>query len=110
MYALVAIILKLFKTIRLIWIFYKSFLVLSLFINLCCISIFWNHGFSSFSVIFWLKMATLALTYYFINTYKNKEYYYYLNLGISKFLLWIVSLSFDFVLFISLIILTNTFR
>ena len=49
---------------------------------------------------------SLGLTYYFINSYKNKEYYYYQNLGVSKSFLWAVTLTFDFALFIFLIIQT----
>ena len=98
--------MRLFKTIPLIWSFYKSFLLLSLVITTCCLSIFWKYGFSAFIVLFWLKIITLGLTYYFINSYKNKEYYYYQNLGVSKVLLWTVTLTFDFALFIFLIIQT----
>jgi len=79
-------------------------------ITACCIGIFWQHGFSVFDGLFWLKIATLGLTYYFINDYKNKEYYYYQNLGVSRILLWVVILSFDFALFIFLIIQTYKFK
>lgn len=53
---------------------------------------------------------TMALIYYFININKKKEYYYYQNLGISKTLLWAASLTFDFILFIFLLILTYFLR
>jgi len=102
--------MQLFKTIRLIWTFYRSFCFVSLIINACCLSIFWKYGYSVFFEVFWLKIATLGLTYYFISNYKNKEYYYYLNLGISKVLLWVVTLTFDFALFIFLIIQTYKFK
>lgn len=92
-----------FKTIRLIWTFYKSFLLASLVITACCLSLFWTYGFSIFVAIFWFKIFTLALTYYFINSYKSKEYYYYFNLGVSKTLLWVVTLGFDLALFLFLI-------
>ncbi len=74
--------MQLFKKIRIIWTFYQSFLILSLIITGSCISIFWKYGFAVFSQLFWFKIITLGLTYYFINSYKNKEYYYYQNLGI----------------------------
>ena len=99
-----------FKVIRLIWTFHRSFFLISLIITACCLSIFRQYGFNTFSVLFWLKIATLGLTYYFINGYKNKEYYYYRNLGVSKTLLWTATLIFDFTLFIFLIIQTNKFR
>lgn len=92
-----------FKTIRLIWTFYKSFLFVSLLITTCCIYFFDKFGFKVFIGLFWFKIATMALTYYFINSYKSKEYYYFQNLGISKALLWTATLLFDFALFIFLI-------
>jgi hypothetical protein len=98
------------KAARLIWTFYKNFLFSSLIITTCCLSAFWKYSFSAFSGLFWLKITTLALTYYFINQSKNKEYHYYQNLGISKLLLWASTFLFDFALFISLIILIHNFR
>ena len=95
-----------FKTIRLIGTFYRSFLFASIVITVCCLSLFWKYGFSIFEVLFWIKISTLGLTYYFINSYKSKEYYYYLNLGVSKVLLWTATLTFDFGLFLFLIIQT----
>jgi len=98
------------KTIRLILTFYKNFLLASLIITAGCVCIFWKYGFTTFLVLFWFKVATLALIYYFINNYKSKEYYYYQNLGISKVLLWAFTLTFDFTLFIFLIIQTSHLR
>ncbi len=94
------------KKIKLIWLFYKSFLLASSVITVCCLALFWKNGFSVFIGIFWFKIITLGLIFYFINEYKSKEYYYYQNLGISKTLLWISILTFDFTLFIFLIIQT----
>ncbi len=98
------------KTIRLTWTFYKGFLLSSLLINTCCLIVFGSYGFAVFVELFWFKMATLGLTYYFINNYKNKEYYYYLNLGVSKVVLWTMTLLFDLALFIFLFILINQFK
>ncbi|MFZ6024663.1 MAG: hypothetical protein ACOYVG_09460 [Bacteroidota bacterium] len=98
------------RTIRLISSFYQSFLLFSILITTCCISIFWEHGFGSFITIFWFKIASLGLTYYFINSYKRKTYYYYFNLGLSKTILWTATLVFDFMLFLLLIILTYKIR
>jgi len=96
--------MQLQKTMRLIWTFYRSFVFASGLITFCSLVLFWQYGFSIFVVLFWFKVITLGLTFYFINNYKNKEYYYYQNLGISKALLWITTLIFDFTLFILLII------
>ncbi|PKP17417.1 MAG: hypothetical protein CVU05_15575 [Bacteroidetes bacterium HGW-Bacteroidetes-21] len=61
---------------------------------------------SVLQVLFWFKLATLALIFYYINSYKKNEFYYYKNLGISKHKLWIPILVFDFSVFlISVIIL-----
>jgi hypothetical protein len=102
--------MKLLKTIRLIGTFYKSFLLLSVVITSSCMILFWEYGIDIFVALFWLKIATLAITCWFINSYKNKEYYYYQNLGISKALLWGATLIFDFVLFIFLIVQTYKFK
>ena len=95
-----------FKIIRLIWTFYKNFLILSAIINFFCLRTLWFNGLSSFFGIFWCKVMTLGVTYYFVNNNKKYEYYYYLNLGVPKTLLWTATLSFDFVLFLLILILT----
>ena len=64
------------KTIRLIFTFYKGFLLASIIITSCCGLIFWEYGLSVFRALFWLKISTLAISFYFINTYKAREYYY----------------------------------
>ncbi|OKL40269.1 hypothetical protein A3841_18260 [Pontibacter flavimaris] len=58
-----------------------------------------------FGMLFWFKVASLGLIYYFINSYKRKHYYYYLNLGLSRTVLWAATLGFDLFLFIFLIVL-----
>jgi hypothetical protein len=98
--------MKYLKTTKLIWTFYKSFLLLSLIITAFCIKVFWMFEFRSFFGIFWCKVITLGITYYFINANKSKEYYYYQNLGITKAMLWTTTIAFDFILFLSSIILT----
>lgn len=86
--------------------FYRSFLFASLLMTAICITVFWKNGIESFMAIFWFKIAATCLLYYFVNTYKAKEFYYYQNLGISKQKLWTVSLGFDFLIFIiSLIVI-----
>ena len=85
-------------------------MALSFLITATCLVLFWEYGFGVFSTLFWFKIGTLGLTFYFINNYKNKEYYYYQNLGVSKVLLWSATLSFDFALFIFLIIQEYTFK
>ena len=100
--------MRLTATIRLIARFYRSFIVAAALITACCMVIFFEYGYSVFMAVFWLKAGTMAILYRYINRYKQQEYYYYYNLGISKKLLWITTLSFDFILFI--ILLTQTYK
>jgi hypothetical protein len=71
--------------------------------------LFWEYHFYIFAILFWLKAATLGITFIYKNGYKANEYYYYQNLGVSKTLLWSVSIIFDFSLFILLIFITSKF-
>ena len=102
--------MQLFKTIRLIACFYRSFALASALITACCLLLFIEYGYSIFNAVFWLKLSAMAIIYWFINSYKQAEFYYYHNLGISKFLLWGATLVFDFVLFILLLTQINKFR
>lgn len=86
--------------LRLILSFYRSFAFASATLTFACISIVYANGIYAFTVVFWFKMATLGLIFYFINNYKKHELYYYKNLGVSKWMLWIPTLTFDFILFI----------
>jgi len=95
------------RTLRLILSFYRSFAFASITLTFACISIVYTNGIGAFTVVFWFKMATLGLIFYFINNYKKHELYYYKNLGVSRWMLWIPTLTFDFILFIVLTILIH---
>jgi hypothetical protein len=97
-------------TIRLVWTFSKGYVLASLIVTLCCLFLFWEFGPGIFIALFWLKAVTMTMTFFLVNNYKKREYYYYQNLGISKVALWVISLSFDFILFVFLILQTNKFR
>jgi hypothetical protein len=58
-------------------------------------------------VLFWSKVLTGAVIYFFVNEYKQKEYYYYHNLGLSKKQLWVATAGFDFGVFILSIVITH---
>jgi hypothetical protein len=60
--------------------------------------------------LFWFKIISLGLIFYYFHTFKNEVFYYYKNLGITKKQLWLTALSFDFLLFLILLILTLKFR
>ena len=98
------------KTVRLLFTFYKNFIAFSLVITLSGISIYWKYGLESFTALFWTKLITFGITYFVVHTSKYQEYFYYQNLGISRLLLWSVTLAFDFLLFIILIIITHQIR
>jgi hypothetical protein len=97
------------KKIALIWSFYKNFIFLSLLITLICAFLLWEYRFVIFPILFWIKVATLGISYIFINSYKKNEYYYYSNLGLSRSLLWSGSIVFDLSVFILLMFITTKF-
>jgi len=94
----------------LIWTFYKSFIIPSMAITICCIDLIWEANFRIIGILFWFKIATLGLIFCFVNSYKSKQYYYYQNLGISKVMLWVTTLVFDVFVFILLVILAYKFK
>ena len=65
--------------------------------------LFWEYGMSIYAVLFWFKLFTLGVVFVFIRSYKSKEFYYYLNLGLSRTVLWISTFCFDFSLFLFLL-------
>ena len=67
--------------------------------------LFSEYGMSIFATLFWLKAATIGLTVFFISSYKNKEFYYYQNLGVSKLLLGVSTSLFDFLLWLTISII-----
>jgi hypothetical protein len=98
------------RIIRLIFTFYRGFILVSFFITAICVELFWKYGLSIYATLFWFKLSTLGVIYYFVNTNKAREYYYFRNLGISKALLWTSTLIFDFICFILFILLSYKFR
>jgi len=93
-----------------LWTFYKSFLFVSLVVTAFCLQLVGRYGIGAFGDALWLKLATLGLTWFFINDFRSKEYYYYQNLGISKILLWTSTILFDLALFIVLVIILSHFK
>lgn len=87
------------KTIRLILTFYRSFFLAAAVLTAACGFLFFTYHFSIVGAVLGFKIATNALVWYFINSFKAQEFYYYQNLGLSKRWLWSVTLSIDFVLF-----------
>jgi len=96
------------KQLRLILTFYKSFAIASFLITFICLGLmygFGKNGIHMIQVFFWFKIFTLAVIVYSTNSYKKNQFYYYRNLGISKMKLWLPILIFDFLFFITTIII-----
>jgi hypothetical protein len=94
------------RTFRAILSFYSSFAFLGFLLTAACLTIVYTNGIATFTLLFWFKIGTMWLTYYFTDSYKSKEYYYYDNLGISKRTLWVPALAFDFTVFmVSMVVL-----
>ena len=68
--------MKFSRTIRLLLSFYRSFFFLN---------------------------TLITLVFFYIRSYKHKEFYYYQNLGLSRGLLWTTTFCFDFALFLFLL-------
>jgi len=106
--------MQLLRTIRLLGTFYRSFLAVSIVVDLGSAVLF--HIFFSVEpirelvAIFWIKVVTLGLSIYFVNEQKKKEYYYYQNLGISKRFLWIILCSVDWLILIITLFITSLFQ
>jgi len=84
--------------------FYNTFSPTSLLLSGICTYFCFKHGASIYSILFWFKLATLALTYFYIREYKSKEFFYYQNHGISKNKTLTISFTFDLLIYITLTI------
>lgn len=92
------------RFLRLILTFYSTYSFSSILLSIISAGIFWKSGMSFFVVIFWFKLLSMGFIITYIDQYRKNEYLYYRNLGLSKSALWIFSLVFDFILFVSLLI------
>jgi len=101
---------SLFLRAGLVLTFYRSFVAASAVITTCCAGLFWRYGFGVFVGLFWLKVLSLGVLFYFVNDFKRAEYYYYHNLGMSKHILWTCAFALDFGLFVVALIAASNFR
>lgn len=92
------------KFLRLILTFYNTYSISSILISLISACIFLKTGISFFVAVFWFKLLSMGFIITYIDQYRQREYLYYRNLGLSKSALWTFSLTFDFILFVSLLI------
>lgn len=99
-----------YRALRLFRTFYSNFVLFAVLMDALSMVILWRSGLSVLGALFWFKVATMGISYYFVNGFKSQEYYYYRNLGYSKGLLWGVTLCFDFLLFILLLAFTHQLK
>jgi hypothetical protein len=78
---------------------------MTILLSLACACIFIGNGISVFAPLFWFKITTLALIYYYIREYKSREFYFYKNLGIGRRALWIFSISLDLAIYFVVIVI-----
>ena len=104
------LILKWYRSLRIIIVFYKNFILLSLLLNVVCNRLFYLFGFSIFFGLFWIKMVSYLVAFYFVNSNKKNEYFFYQNIGFKRKFLWTITIVFDFILFIITIITTNAIK
>lgn len=99
--------LKFTRTIRLLFTFYRGFFIPCFLITLICAILFREYGRSIFSTLLLLKLGSMALVFFFIRSYKSREFIYYMNLGLSRTYLWTTTLLFDFFLYLLLLLLVH---
>jgi hypothetical protein len=98
------------KKLGLILHFYKSFAPASWPITFSAMIIAHTHGPDTLIPLIWYKIITSAVIIYLVHSFRPEGFYYYKNLGTSKLLLWVSTLSFDFILFIASLVLTLKIR
>jgi hypothetical protein len=95
--------LQLFRTIRLLFTFYKGFCFASILITGICLALYGKYGEAIWTPLICLKLLTLLMIYFFINSYKQDQFYYYRNLRLTKWMLWSATLGFDIALYLLLL-------
>ncbi|MCI1779685.1 MAG: hypothetical protein LKI53_06995 [Bacteroidales bacterium] len=97
------------KKLRLYFTFYKSFGFVSLSISIVCAYFLFSYGIYALASLFWFKIITLMLIFFYIRNYKADESYFYKNLGVGERKLWIFSIIFDLTVFFLLAIIALSF-
>lgn len=98
------------RTLNLLYRFYLSFCLVSIIMTLVSMVLLFQLGLGAAVIILWFKIITMVIFAWYINSYKSKEFYYYRNLGLSKFKLFAWTLGFDFVVFVLLMVSVNFVR
>jgi len=98
------------KTLRLLITFYKSYAFASIVITIATLHFTCVGGFAMFASLLWVKIITFGMIAYLVHNFKKEEFYYYKNLGMTRKYLWISTFSIDFIIFLTLTILTLIMR
>jgi hypothetical protein len=88
------------KTLRLVLLFYKYFAFFSLLITGISVWLVNTNGWAAFSAVFWMKITTTGLIFWVVSGIKEKEFYYFQNLGLSRMRLWLYALGLDLGIFV----------
>lgn len=96
------------RKLRLITRFYMGIFLANSMVTLSTIYIMWVYKANAVEIIgilFWFKIIALGIILYAAAYYNKNELYYYQNLGVSKVLLVSVPFAFDFLLWLTLIVM-----
>ena len=90
--------------------FYKNFFFASWLISLTCAYLLMEIGVPALFYLFWFRVITWGLIYYYVRDYKKRDFYFYDNLGIGRRTLWSASMLCEALLFILFIFLALKIR
>ena len=85
-------------------IFFKRVVIISILLNIECIRLIVEWGFFKVLIFMLLeKLVIYLISFYLINIYRKNNFPFYQNLGISKLRLFLISILFDNLLFVSIL-------
>jgi hypothetical protein len=93
------------KKIKALILYGKSYLIVTQALTIICFALLLKQGYGIISPLFWFKVITSSILIFRTITYKKTTIYMYLNIGISEQFLIYSLLIFDFIIFMSLIII-----
>lgn len=96
-----------FNRLKIYYTFLRSFYFSGCGISVSCAWLFYIWGSDILTPVFYFKVFTAVVIFYMADRLKQKEYYYYYNLGISKLKLWAFYEFCDLLFFVLLLILVN---
>lgn len=96
--------------LKAIILFYKGFFPISFLISIFCCMMVWQYGLaSSFLSIVITKNISYGIIALFINYIQPGRFYFYYNLGLSRYILFFCSFTIDACLLAALLILVAGF-